>query len=264
MTVEKTRHILSISGGKDSAALAIYMRDRVPDMEYVFCDTDKELPETYEYLGRLEALLGKRINVLKDSTGGFDHWLQIYGNYLPSPRMRWCTKQLKLHPFESYVGENPVIQYVGIRADEEREGYVSTKPNIQSKFPFKEDGLCYSDIIRVLNDSGIGLPTYYKWRSRSGCYFCFFQQKIEWVGLLENHPNLFMLATKYEKTDETTGKRFTWNDRESLLELSQPERVAKIKLDFKNRKLRNTNDNRLFDMFEDDDCGPQPCLICTL
>ena len=40
-----TRHVLSLSGGKDSAALAVYMRDLVPDMEYIFHDTDKELPE---------------------------------------------------------------------------------------------------------------------------------------------------------------------------------------------------------------------------
>ena len=44
------RHILSLSGGKDSAALAVYMRDRVKAMEYIFSDTRKELPETYEYL----------------------------------------------------------------------------------------------------------------------------------------------------------------------------------------------------------------------
>jgi 3'-phosphoadenosine 5'-phosphosulfate sulfotransferase (PAPS reductase)/FAD synthetase len=45
-----------MSGGKDSTALALYMRDRLPQMEYVFCDTDKELTETYEYLNRVEAL----------------------------------------------------------------------------------------------------------------------------------------------------------------------------------------------------------------
>src|SRR4051812_20607274 len=54
------RHVLGISGGKDSAALAIYMRDRVPEMEYFFCDTGAELPETYEYLTNLEAFLGNR------------------------------------------------------------------------------------------------------------------------------------------------------------------------------------------------------------
>ena len=63
MTSNPMRHILSLSGGKDSAALAIYMRDRVPEMEYIFHDTEKELPETYEYLLRLEAILGSSFSV---------------------------------------------------------------------------------------------------------------------------------------------------------------------------------------------------------
>ena len=28
------RHLLGLSGGKDSSALAIYLRDKVPEMEY--------------------------------------------------------------------------------------------------------------------------------------------------------------------------------------------------------------------------------------
>src|SRR5580704_3326788 len=124
MTMEDVRHILSLSGGKDSTALAIYMRDRVPNLEYVFCDTHKELPETYEYLDKLEAYLGKKIERLS-AERGFDHWLGIYGNYLPSSRMRWCTKMLKIKPFEQYVGDDEVILYVGIRGDENRSAYVS-------------------------------------------------------------------------------------------------------------------------------------------
>ncbi|MBI2830762.1 MAG: phosphoadenosine phosphosulfate reductase family protein [Chloroflexi bacterium] len=260
----RTRHILSVSGGKDSAALAIYMRNKVPDLEYVFCDTEKELPETYDYLGRLEAVLGKRIMVLKHDGRGFDHWLSVYRGYLPSARMRWCTKHLKLRPFEFYVGDSAVVNYVGIRADEDREGYVSTKPNIKPVFPFKEDGICYSDVRRILQESGIGEPSYRSWRSRSGCYFCFFQQKIEWVGLLERHPKLYELATKYEKVDETSGKRFTWSDRESLEELARPERIAAIKAEHEKRVgTDKANGGRLVDIFEDD-TYPQPCLICTL
>src|SRR3982750_1937363 len=108
-----------LSGGKDSTALAIYMRDRVQDMEYVFCDTDKELPETYEYLTKLEYFLGKKVERLRDDRG-FDHWLQVYGGYLPSSNMRWCTRMLKIKPFEKWVEEElkneEVIMYVGIRA----------------------------------------------------------------------------------------------------------------------------------------------------
>ena len=177
----RLRHILSLSGGKDSTALAIYMRDRVPEMEYVFCDTKKELPETYEYLDRIEAYLGKPIVRLCDDRG-FDHWLKIYNNYLPSSRMRWCTKVLKIKPFEKYVGDDDVQMYIGIRADEDRTAYVSTKPNIHPVYPFKEDGIDLDGVHRILDESGIGFPDYYKWRSRSGCYFCFFQRRHEWVG----------------------------------------------------------------------------------
>lgn len=55
------RHILGISGGKDSAALAVYMRDNYPelDIEYFFTDTGKELPEVYDFLGR-RATWGKK------------------------------------------------------------------------------------------------------------------------------------------------------------------------------------------------------------
>src|ERR1700754_4628122 len=79
------RHVLGLSGGRDSAALAVYMRQQHPelDLEYFFTDTGKELPEVYEFLGRLEGFLGKTIKRLNpDRT--FDFWLREYGHYLPS------------------------------------------------------------------------------------------------------------------------------------------------------------------------------------
>lgn len=257
-----TRHILGLSGGKDSAALAIYLRDRVPEMEYIFTDTGKELRETYEYIDRLEAFLGKPV-VRLNAERGFDHWLEIYGGYLPSSRMRWCTRQLKLKPFEQYVGDDPVVSYVGIRADEDREGYVSTKPNIRAVFPFREDGIRKEDVFRILEESGVGIPEYYRWRSRSGCFFCFFQRKGEWAGLLENHPDLFEEAKKYEKIDPATGERYTWQNGESLEELARPERLAQIRR--KDEKLTRRGIT-LADVFatDEDDQEDRACLICEL
>lgn len=224
----KARHILGLSGGKDSTALAIYMRDRIPDIEYFFCDTGKELPETYEYLNRLEAYLGKKIERLTNEGRDFDHYLAIYNNFLPSPTARWCTRHLKLEPLERYVGGDETISYVAIRADEDREGYLSTKPNITSVFPFRDDGITKADVFRMLDSAGLGIPGYYEWRSRSGCYFCFFQRKIEWVGLLRRYPAYFAKAMEYEQVDPITGKQYTWNDGESLADLSKPERIAQI------------------------------------
>src|SRR5260370_6822855 len=108
-----TRHILCMSGGKDSTALALYMSDRVPEMEYVFCDTDKELTETYEYLNRVEAFLGKKI-VRRNAKAGFDHWLQVYGGYLPSPNIPWSTTMLNLKPFHAYLRATPPSTYLHI------------------------------------------------------------------------------------------------------------------------------------------------------
>lgn len=263
----KTRHILSLSGGKDSTALAIYMRDRVADMEYVFCDTKKELPETYEYLDRIEAYLGKPIVRLCDDRG-FDHWLKIYNNYLPSSRMRWCTKVLKIKPFEKYVGDDDVMMYVGIRADEDRAAYISTKPNIHPVYPFKDDGIDLDGVHRILEESGIGLPEYYKWRTRSGCYFCFFQRRHEWVGLLEHHPDRFQDAKDYEKLDPTTGERYTWCQRESLEQLQRPDRIVEIReahaAAMRREKKRHTNRplvDVLADVYDDED-DDQPCFFC--
>jgi 3'-phosphoadenosine 5'-phosphosulfate sulfotransferase (PAPS reductase)/FAD synthetase len=264
--MSNVRHILNLSGGKDSTALAIIMKDKVPEMEYVFCDTQKELPELYEYLDKLEAFLGKPIVRLNDGRG-FDYWLQVYGGLLPSSKVRWCTRKLKIEPLEEYVGDGEVRSYVGIRADEDRSGYISTKPNITPVFPFKEMGIVKADVFRILEESGLGLPKYYDWRSRSGCYFCFFQRRVEWVGLKDNHPDLFEKAKEYEKFDAETGQRFTWSQRESLAEIEQPERREEIirnasqkSLD-KEAKSSGKTLGDLIDLDDDDELG---CLMCHL
>jgi hypothetical protein len=98
------RHVLGISGGKDSAALAVFMRLNHPelDIDYFFTDTGKELPEVYEFLAKLEGFLGKSIQKLNPDRD-FDFWLREYGHFLPSPRTRWCTRQLKLVPFRNWI-----------------------------------------------------------------------------------------------------------------------------------------------------------------
>ena len=292
--MSKIRHVLGISGGKDSAALAIYIKTKYPslDLDFYSSDTGKELDETYQLIQNLEIYLGIKINILKGAENSsevpFDHFLKMYGGYLPSSSVRWCTKKLKLEPFEKYVGTDNVVSYVGIRGDEDREGYISTKKNIQSIFPFRkniwsedviakalsnqnienvisfsknidfgkyqdkasqilskkidsaftqtqklnalldtdikgfnhlifeflktteyplskedsfplldnEDVLVRDDIFRILEESGVGVPAYYNKvdfdvngktgqysRSRSGCFFCFYQQKIESIVL---------------------------------------------------------------------------------
>lgn len=238
-------HVLGISGGKDSAALAVYMRQAYPELQiqYFYTDTGKELPEVYEFLGKLEGFLGQpilRLNPDRD----FDYWLKQYNNFLPSAQTRWCTRQLKLKPFEDWL--KPILDagtvvhsYVAIRADEPyREGYNAKQKNLKIQFPFRDAGIDKPGVMELLDNSGIGLPKYYEWRSRSGCTFCFYQQKIEWVRLKERHPEAFQEAMDYEKTAVENGSPFTWSQGESLQELSQPERIQQVKADYEKRLLR--------------------------
>ena len=365
----KLKHVLGISGGKDSAALAIYLFEKYPqlDIEYYTCDTGKELDDTYKLIDNLEIYLGRKIKRLVSASGShedpFDHFLKLYGGYLPSSVSRWCTRKLKLDPFEEWVGNDPVISYVGIRGDEDREGYISTKPNIQSIFPFRkniwsedviaklltnsnipklvdwyketgtakldrilslvqepvsprfirtnklqelldldsrafnevvfqflqttsyplsqtnefplldnEEVLVRDDIFRLLKDSGVGVPQYYEKitfehdgqkgeyaRSRSGCFFCFYQQKIEWIWLYEQHPELYKKAMEYEKDG------YTWMQDESLSDLIQPERMAGIKVDFikKTTKLGNNKKSPyLVDIL--DEAEGEGCASCFI
>lgn len=274
----KYRHVLGISGGKDSSALAIYLKDHYPaiheKVEYFFSDTGAELPEIYEFLDKLEAYLGKEI-VRLNSGKSFDDWLRQHNEYLPSAQQRWCTRAMKIKPFEEFIGDDAVVSYIGIRADENREGYISNKDTVKPVFPFIEDGLVRDDIFRILEES-VGIPEYYKWRSRSGCYFCFFQQQKEWLGLKRYHPELFEKAKQFEqrkreKIDwkdgpvEIQGHGYTWSSQGSLDELvaRAEEREKKEGIIAKS----DTSSERWQDVLkkgDDDDPEDQACLICSL
>jgi len=243
---DKIKHLLGLSGGKDSSALAIYMSQNYPDLEieYFFTDTGEELDEVYEYLAMLEGFLGKKILYL-DPGRDFKFYLAQYNQFLPSAQTRWCTKDLKIKPFEKWVKDEftakgfTVHSYVAIRADEDfRQGLNSKNGGLITKLPFKDDGIDRAGVFEILENSGLGLPAYYDWRSRSGCTFCFFQQKIEWVGLMERHPEAFERAKAMEKTSLEHGSPFSWSEGETLLELERPERVAKIRADHKKRVER--------------------------
>lgn len=270
------RHVLGISGGKDSAALAIYIKEQHPEVhekiEYFFTDTGAELEEVYDFLAKLEAYLGKEI-IRLSSGKPFEHWLKVHNEYLPSPQQRWCTRMMKIKPFEAFVGDDHVISYVGIRADENREGYISQKQTIKPVFPFIEDGLVRDDIFQILEDT-VGIPEYYKWRSRSGCYFCFFQRQDEWLGLKRNHPNLYEQAKAFENQIRTKfdwkegevefgGHGYTWSSQGSLDELVKRAEIRELN-DLNKLTKKNQRWQDVLREHDDEDPEDQACIICSL
>ena len=251
---KKARHVLGLSGGKDSAALAVWMNNNYPDVdvEYYFTDTGYELQETYDYLDKLKTRLDKPIKYIQP-TNSFDYYMKKYNNFLPSQNARWCTIEMKLKSFEQWIKpslkENvEIFTYIGIRFDERgRTGYKSNNPLIIPKFPFIDDKISKENVLEILDNAGLGLPDYYKWRSRSGCSFCFFQRGIEWVGLLENHPEKFAYAKSLEKLARDHDSPFTWIKGKPLEELEKPENIRKIKEHHQKQleKLKNQKNKSL-------------------
>lgn len=283
---EKEYHILSLSGGKDSTALAFFIKDNMPEVhekiQYIFCDTECELPETYDYLNKIELFLGKEIKRIKPFKN-FEYLMSIY-NYFPSPIRRWCTIEMKTKPFRKYIydmfqekGEGKIHLYLGIRADEpHRAGKGKYGDSyINEEYPFVDNGITHADVMDILKKAGVGLPDYYKWSKRSGCYFCPFQSKMTWLNLYEHHPDLFMKAKEFEDLKNPEGCEFKavgWNLDMLLKDMIKPENAKKIRDDFENKQKKKKQDSprKLINMFADepmfdeDDCGENQCLFCHL
>jgi len=211
--------IISLSGGKDSTALALYLKDKVSKL--VFCDTGLELPETYQYINKLAKHINKPLITIKNES--FKYWLKQWGGYIPSAKSRWCTRTLKIIPFEKFLHENQnETVAVGLRADEEeREGNLGLY-QANYVYPFKEDGLKQADINELLKDFGV--PEFYKWKSRSGCYACPFLRKSEWIGLYNNYPELYAWAESCET------EQFKWRSGYSLKDLREFEEGKKLQI----------------------------------
>jgi len=240
--MRKELHVISISGGKDSAALAIYLKEKYPDREfkYLFFDTEEELQDTYDYLNKLQSILGIKVEY-RFPEKSFKELLLQHNDYLPSPTERWCTRKMKLETFLNTMQEfkeYTIYNYVGIRADENREGLIPTDEHIITVMPFKDDGITLNDVKRILHDAGVGLPAYYDvvydekydieyFRSRSGCYFCFFMRQIEWVWLWEKHPEEYKKAMEFEKSG------YSWIKDMPLSKLIESENIDKIKKSYK-------------------------------
>jgi 3'-phosphoadenosine 5'-phosphosulfate sulfotransferase (PAPS reductase)/FAD synthetase len=257
-TITPEYHILSLSGGKDSTALAFFMKENKPEifekLELVFCDTECELPELYDYLNKIEIFLNKKITYIKPPKS-FEHLHDMYG-YLPHPAKRWCTVELKTKPFQNYLKKRTdnfkVVTnlYIGIRKDEEHRTKTATSKyqNIKEEFPFVEYGINKADIFKILKDVGINLPDFYSWKRRSGCYFCFFQNLNDWLLLYEHYPELYKKAMDYEfkNCKEIKKGNFGWRSDLTLEEMIKPENIKKIKESYaknNNRKNKEKIDN---------------------
>lgn len=193
-------YLLPVSGGADSTALAILLHEIAPEIDFrmVFTDTGAEEKETIEALDRLEIWLGKRIERIGEKS--LFSLIDEYKGFLPSPRDRWCTRELKLVPFRAWIKQFEGRQkwmFVGVRADE-ADRLAFALPEVETEMPFVDLGVDRAWVYRKLSET-IGIPRSYQTRSRSGCTVCPYQRKSEIIGLLQRSPREFNRGAECEK-----------------------------------------------------------------
>jgi len=237
---ERAMNLLSYSGGADSTAMAILLKQQGIEYELVFADTGAEFPETVWMVARTANLLKKNLTVV--SNGGFFAWLVQFGWLLPSAHRRWCTRLLKRTPLDKnreVVGAEVV--YVGIRADERERASRLAESNPYWQFPLIEAGLGKTDVIALCRKHDLLNPLY-QWRTNVSCFCCPFQRKQDWLGMLQHHPTLYRLSEEWEaQSIRTCGFTFSpWPLRE----------------------LRTADEAQL--RLIPDEAPDEPCIICQV
>lgn len=194
------KHIVALSGGKDSSAMALRLAE-IGSHEYIYVctPTGNEPPQVAEHLASLEAVLGQELLRITDPRGL--EGLIVEQNALPNWRQRWCTRMLKLEPYFDWLeAQAPCVSYVGLRADEPtREGFDIGIPGVTTDYPLKRWGWAEKDVWEYLDRRHICIP------KRTDCLLCYGQRLIEWFDMWREHPAEW---ARGERLEALTGHTF--------------------------------------------------------
>ena len=238
----KPREVVALSGGKDSSAMAVRLKELNPGIryEYVFTPTGDELPPMVEHFKYLETILKTKLIALAGKTL-FD--LIEEKKMIPNFWAKWCTKELKIHPFIDYMEKLPFgsKMYVGLRYDEDtRFGLVPMDKQFTAHYPMKDWKWTINDVWEYLDSKGIIIP------ERTDCGCCHQQRLIEWRQLLFDYPDRYQM---YVDIERKYGHSFRSDTRDSW-----PAFLDDLRNHFLwGRKLRKSNAR-----------GLKKCRFCSM
>lgn len=203
------KYVLSYGGGVNSTALLLLLTDKKKPLDAViFADTGSELPDTYKYIDEVTKPLCVKYNINFFVVKNFTHgktWDSLYEycwhhRLIPSRMIRWCTKEFKIEAIRRFYeaqgwDKEGIVEYHGIDYGEVHRMKQSDVDYITIEYPLIDAKMdrdaCKNYIIR----HGLPIPT------KSGCYFCPFQNIHRWLELKSKYPDLFKKAVELERNN---------------------------------------------------------------
>lgn len=210
------RVVASISGGKDSAAMSLWLTEQGIEHERVFADTGWESQETLDYLGgELRRVLGS-ISMVQSERGGMVQWIRHKGTF-PGKQRRWCTQELKVKPIARFIERRgECVNAVGIRAAESEarakmpEWEWSEALDCETWRPILP--WTEAEVIEIHRRHGLRPnPLYLAGAERVGCWPCIYARKAEIKTIAERDPGRIDLVRTLEaELSERAGEPRAW------------------------------------------------------
>lgn len=277
------RHIVPLSG-RDSVALAWFLRKLYPDRQYLYPGTpiiDREPPELIPWLQEAARRCGGEYQIINNK--GFDEYLTEKGGFLPSPWARWCTTKLKIVPMERWLKslDEECTIYLGLRADEDRNGNTGELKGLTYAYPFVDHDINVRGVLGLVAELfgasklpasltdleltaylvrvGV-LPPFYSWMSHANCYGCIFWRIDQWKSLYFRDPDRYW---KYA-SQETVGSNFTYHEDWTLAQLAERWELERNGLKMRRRINGTSQLELLLKPLPEEEIWLQPCAACRI
>lgn len=222
--VEQQKVIVSFSGGKDSTAMLLHMIELGEQIdEVIWCDTYKEFPAMYRHVEKVRAIVEAaeiKFTVLK-SKRTFDEWFFDYtpkrkdgkttnkGKSWATPRMRWCTGDLKrdvMNPYMKQQHKNfKIIECVGLAADEVKRLERANNQQENKRHPLVEWGWTEKQCLEYCYEKGFDWDGMYEHFKRVSCWCCPLQSLSQLRKLQTHFPDLWQ---ELKEMDKKTWRQF--------------------------------------------------------
>jgi hypothetical protein len=196
--------IVAFSGGDDSTAMALRMAECGEEFALMFTPAGDEPDDLFAHVSSLSRRVGKPL--IQPPNRSLSYWIDFY-KALPSHRMRWCTRQIKIQPCIDWLTQHPgTTLCVGLRADEDaRIGIYGDYAFY--RYPLREWGWNEADVQAYNRAQGVDVP------ERTNCELCYDQSLPEWWGLWRSNPRKWAEGEHLEATYGHTFRspsRDTW------------------------------------------------------